>query len=57
MFWSWNIKNGGKKKQKITLKIPIKHECSLIYSAMYRDYKDEVQLMKDEMLKTVILTV
>lgn len=47
----------GKKKQKITLKIPIKHECSLIYSAMYRDYKDEVQLMKDEMLKTVILTV
>lgn len=29
-------------KQKITLKIPIKPECCLIYNSMYRDYKEEI---------------
>lgn len=31
-----------RKKQKIVLKIPIKHECCLIYNSMCRDYKEEI---------------
>lgn len=28
--------------KKITMKILIKHECCLIYNAMYKDYKEEI---------------
>lgn len=36
--------------KKITLKIPIKHECCLIYNSMHRDYKEEIPCVKNEML-------
>lgn len=49
MFWSWSIKNAGRNK-KITSKIPIKHECCLIYNSMHRDYKEEIPCVRNEML-------
>lgn len=32
------------------LKIPIKHERCLIYNSIYRDYKEEIYLVMNEML-------
>lgn len=48
MFWSWSTKSAGRDK-KITPKIPIKHECCLIYNSTRGDYKEEIPRVKNEM--------